>query len=350
MSSVDSNPPGSITIGGRKIAKGETPFVLAEMACAHDGSVDRAIKMVRDAADGGADGIQFQMFTTDQLLTPRHKFYAKVKCLEIGYARWAGIFDAARQRGLKIFVNPLTVDALDAVRTYGADALKIHSADMANPDLVKAVAGFRLPISVSAGGSTEDEVRAILDLLISEGAKDLMLMHGFQAYPTAIEHSHLNYIATLEKTFGVCVGYQDHIDGSDEMNKIVPALAAALGAVLLEKHITDDRGRRGTDFQSALDRDGFAHFVRIVRAAHAAFGASRKGPLSEDESEYRKTFKKSLVAARDLNPGDAFSRDAIVFMRGESLGLTPKDLPDVLRMRARTAIKKFDVIRREDLS
>jgi sialic acid synthase SpsE len=349
VSTGHSTPP-SVTIGGRRIARGEMPFVLAEMACAHDGNLDRAIQMINDAADGGADGIQFQIFSTDRLLTPRHKFYTTVKSLEISYSDWGRLFDRARERKLIVFVNPLTVDALDVVKKCGADAIKIHSADLSNPGMGKAVVSFGLPISVSAGGSTEDEIQTSLASLRSDGVKNLLLMHGFQAYPTRIEHSNLNYIATLEETFGVPVGYQDHIDGEDEMALIVPALAAALGASLLEKHITDSRARKGTDYQSALDRDGFARFVRISRNAHKALGATRRTDLSEAELEYRKTFKKSLVAARDIKPGESISQDMIQFMRGDALGLTPKELPKVLERKARTAIKKFDVITQEHLS
>lgn len=246
-------------------------------------------------------------------------------------------------------MNPLSVDALDAVKTLGADVLKIHSADLSNPDMVKGLVSFRLPVSVSCGGSTQEEIRGALDLLMSHGIQDIILMHGFQAYPTLLEHSHLNYIATLEKAFGLCVGYQDHIDGADEMARILPAIAVAAGAVLLEKHVTDSRARKGTDFQSALDRDGFAHFVRVAKSAYASLGSATKGELSQAELDYRKTFKKSLVAARDIAKGEVFSQGMVLAMRGDDLGLTPKEWPQLMTKPALKALKKFDVIKKEDV-
>ena len=155
----------SIAVGNNVISKGKMPYILAEMACAHDGSVELALQMVNDAADSGANGIQFQIFNTSNLLTPSHQFCELVTSLEISYKDWRNIFDVARSRGLDVFVNPLTVDAFKAIEDLGADAIKIHSADLSNPDMVEALASFKQPVSISTGGSTLDEVRDILKLL-----------------------------------------------------------------------------------------------------------------------------------------------------------------------------------------
>lgn len=341
--------PQAISIDGKCIQSGSRPYLLAEMACAHDGRVERALRMVNDAADAGFDGIQFQLFSTERLLTPRHRFYDKVKKLEIPYASWRSVFETARARGLSVFVNPLSIDALAEVRDLGADVLKVHSADLSNPEMLHSLAEFELPVSVAVGGSTVAEVGHALELLSSREVSDVILMHGFQGYPTAMDDTNLNCIPYLAEKFGVHVGYQDHIDGDDELGLILPATAAAMGAVLLEKHITDDRARRGTDFESALDRDGQARFVRIIRDAHRARGTCKKDVPSDAELEYRRTFKKSLVAARDIAAGETVEADMIVSMRGDVLGLTPSDLQAVIGKKTTKPISKFSVLQADDI-
>lgn len=341
--------PRAIMIAEKRIQADCLPYLLAEMACAHDGHIQRALQMVNDAADAGFDGIQFQLFSTETLLTPRHRFYDKVKKLEISYADWEGIFEAARKRDLNIFVNPLSIDALAEIKHLGADALKVHSADLSNPEMLTSLAEFGLPVSLAVGGSTTAEIRHALELLSSSGVSDVIIMHGFQGYPTAINDTNLNCIPHLTEHFGVHVGYQDHIDGDDELGFILPANAMAMGAVLLEKHITDDRARRGTDFESAVDRVGQARFVRVIRDAHCARGAFKKDVQSGAELRYRETFKKSLVAVRDIAIGETLDAKMIVFMRGDVLGLTPSDLSSVIGKKTSKPISKYSVIQVDDI-
>lgn len=336
--------PPEFVVAKKRLQIGAPPYLLAEMACSHDGSIDRAIQMVNDAADAGFNGVQFQLFTTKNILTPRHKFYEKVRGLEIQYAEWGRIFEIARRRELDIFVNPLSFDALVELKWLGLDALKIHSADLSNPMMIDALAEFGVPISVAVGGSSLSEIGFALELLLSRGASNLLLMHGFQGYPTTVDDANLSCIPYLFETFGFNVGYQDHIDGDDEFGLILPAIASSMGAVLLEKHITDNRTRRGTDFESALDPNSQARFVRLIKDAHKARGSYDKNNLSSAESEYRKTFKKSLVASRNISAGEVLEADMVVFMRGDVLGLSPKDLPTILGKRISRAIAKYDVI------
>ena len=347
---IDREPshPRAIRINGRCIQSGLQPYLLAEMACAHDGQVERVLRMIHDAADAGFDGIQFQLFSTERLLTPHHRFFEKVRRLEIPYASWRSVFEAARMRRLSIFVNPLSIDAFAEIRDLGADALKIHSADLSNPEMLHSLAEFKLPVLVGVGGSTIAEIRHTLDLLSSIGISDLIVMHGFQGYPTKMDDTNLNCIPYLREKFEVHVGYQDHIDGDDEMGFILPATAAAMGAALLEKHITDDRARRGTDFESALDRDGQARFVRIIRDAHRARGTCKKDFLSDAEVEYRKTFKKSLVASRDIAQGEILETQMISSMRGDVLGLTPSDLQAIIGKKTAKPISKFSILQADD--
>jgi sialic acid synthase SpsE len=338
----------SISIGSQTLSKDRRPFVLAEMACSHDGDIDRAVSMVDSAAKAGVDGIQFQLFSTDKLLAPYHSFYEKVKNLEISLSDWSDIISYAKKKGLTIFVNPLEVDSLSVGIEAGADVLKIHSADISNPHMIIQVAKCLLPVSLSTGGSTISEIHEALAVLKQHEVKDIFLMHGFQAYPTDIEESNLDYMETLEKEFGLLVGYQDHVEGGTPLSLIIPLLAMAKGAVLLEKHITDSRERKGTDFESALEVEELKGFVDLVNDSWAAFGTSCTRSLTEAELSYRKNFKKSIVAARDLEPGHLIMEDDLLYLRADP-GFTPLDADKVLGQKCLSRIEKFQTIQTSDI-
>jgi len=337
-------------IGKKLISLGSPPYLLAEMACAHDGKLHLAKQMVNDAADAGFDGIQFQLFSTCNMMTPHHRFYNKLSDLEISYSGWAEVCALAKERQLDVFIDPLSPDALMEMQNLGPNAIKLHSADLSNPEMLNGLADFRLPLLLGVGGSTIGEIECALSLLSDRGLEDVLIMHGFQGYPTAIDDTNLSRIPYLQDKLKLHVGYQDHIDGEDELGLMLPAIAAGMGAVLLEKHITDDRSRRGTDFEAALDLEGQKRFINITRNAFRARGVSQLDFLSGAELQYRKTFKKSLVAVRDLVVGEDVDISMIKFMRGEVIGFAPTELSLVIGKKVARAIKQFDVIQAKDLS
>lgn len=338
----------SFQLSGINLNQEKAPFILAEVACAHDGSVERVAEMIDSAASAGADGIQFQLFNTDRLLVPSHPMYERVKSLEISYTKWRQLIAQANDQGLAVFLNPLTPCAIaSACPTEGMAsnirALKIHSADLANPNMLQKVAGIGLPVVLSCGGSTLDEVRAGISILEDAGVSNLLLMHGFQAYPTELSDAHLNYLDTLRQVSGYPVGYQDHVDGASQLSQIIPLLAMAKGAVLLEKHITDDRGRKGTDYESALDANSLRQFVNLVRETWQALGKSTMRPLSTAEHSYRRSFKKSIVAARTIRQRETITADMLVFMRGEQ-GLSPLAADKILGKKCTKDLQKHELI------
>jgi len=324
------------------ISKKIRPFLLAEVACSHDGSIERVRQMINAVADAGMDGIQFQLFSTDLLLAPYHPFYEKVKQLEISLKNWPALIELAHKRKLKVFANVLETSGIDVALSSGVDVLKIHSSDISNPEMLKSVIGSRLPIVLSTGGSTIEEIRVAIDeLRLSGGVDNLLLMHGYQAFPTDINESHLSFISTLEAMFNLPIGYQDHIDAESEMSKIVPLLAMAKGAVLLEKHITDDRTRRGTDYESALNLAEISSFVELVKKGWSSFGRPDIRSLSDKENQYRKNFKKTIVAARNIELDEEISTDMICFMRADQ-GYPPTSIGEIIGKKCKKSMTKYE--------
>ena len=325
------------------VSKNVSPFLLAEVACSHDGSMARVKEMINAVADAGMDGIQFQLFSTDLLLVPHHPFYKKVKQLEISLKDWPGLIGLAHERKLKVFANVLETSGIDVALSSGVDVLKIHSSDISNPEMLKNVIESQLPIVLSTGGSTIEEIHvAINQLRLSGEVPNLLLMHGYQAFPTDINESHLNYLRTLEVMFNLPIGYQDHIDAESTMSKLVPLLAMAKGAVLLEKHITDDRSRKGTDYESALNLTEISSFVKLVKEGWSSFGKSDIHSLSDQEHKYRQNFKKAVVAARDIALGEEISTDMICFMRAGQ-GYPPTSAEKIIGRKCKKSMVKHEI-------
>lgn len=319
-------------------------FVLAEVACTHDGSIKRMTEIIKSVSEAGFDGIQFQLFSTDLLLVPYHPFYEKVKGLEIKLVDWKPLIKLAQEVNLKVFVNPLEVDSVDIAVECGVDAIKVHSSDLSNPEMLKRVINSKLPIVLSTGGSTIEEIRMAVDELKLFGATNMLLMHGFQAYPTDINNSHINFIATLESMFGLPVGFQDHINSESALSKIIPLLAMAKGAVLLEKHVTDCRSRKGTDYESALEITEFSSFINLVNESYLSFGSGNVRSFSDQEEKYRQNFKKTVVSSRDVEKGEVITKDMLIYMRADK-GYSPNDVNKIIGMKSLKFINKFETIK-----
>lgn len=337
----------SFEIGQRRLAPGAAPYCLAEMACAHEGDPALAAKLIDLAAEARADGVQLQLFSVQALVSPHFETYPVFEKLTIPLDDWRRLIRRGKERGMHVWANVFDEEALAAAVEEDVDVLKLHSSDLSNPRMLTPAAHSGKPLSLAVGGSTLDEIGRAVTRLREEGAHNLLLMHGYQAFPTAPEDSRLAFIGTLERAFGCAVGYQDHTDGASELALILPLAALGVGACLLEKHITDNRAKQGTDYHAALDPETFGRFVTLAKQVHAAIGDGAARPLSEAERNYRRVMKKSIVAARGIEAGETIREDLLAFMRAGT-GLTPDQAPALVGRRARRAIEAFTPVAFED--
>jgi sialic acid synthase SpsE len=217
---------------------------------------------------------------------------------------------------------------------------------MENPAFIHAVAATGKPVLLSTGGSGLGVVEASIDVVRSEGNENLMLLHGVQNFPTKTADSHLRYIETLKRLFGLPVGFLDHVDGGSEMAAVLPALAVAFGADLVEKHMTLDRAAKGFDYQSALEEDGFRKMVALIREAETAFG--EPGLVeSEGASRYHGSMRRAVMSAVALPQGEPIAEEQLVFLRNEK-GLSPSDAQRIVGRKPRRDIAAFEPLT-EDL-
>src|ERR1044072_8102017 len=322
--------------------------IIAEMACSHEGDPELGRKIIDGAGKAGADSIQFQIWDLKEMVVPHHPDYPMLTRIELSRDAWRELADYVRDRypAMRIVACIYERSSVDFAESSAADAYKIHSADLSNPVLIKHVAQTNKRIDLSVGASTTGEMQAALE---SINGRETWLMYGYQGFPTPTNAINLNYMMKLKQLFELPVGYQDHSDANLPAAFWLPAAALGLGVDVLDKHITHDRAYKGIDHEAALNPDEFARFVEMVREIEAARGYSTPRSFSPEEVKYRKYSKKSLVAARDLAEGHVIAADDLLFMRADSLGLTPDQAERLVGRERRRPIAAHHLVTEDDL-
>jgi sialic acid synthase SpsE len=336
----------SLSIGSCRIGEGEPVFILAEIASAHQGDPSRALALARGAKEAGASGIKLQLFRASELIAPNDPRMETFLQIELPLAEWERLLDEVVMLGIPVIADVFDRPSLTLGESRGVHAYKIHSTDMENPDFVREVAATGKPLLLSTGGCGLDDVEAAVDGARAEGNERVMLLHGVQNFPTRIDDTHLRFIGTLKETFGLPVGFLDHVDGGSPTALVLPALALAFGADLIEKHVTLDRAAKGFDYESALEPETFGQMVEMLRDAEKAFG-SRTEPREESAERYHRLMRRAIFSREVLQKDEPIRAEQLAFRRNEK-GLAPKNATLIIGRRAKREIKAWEPLT-EDL-
>lgn len=325
-------------------------IILAEVASSHEGDAAMALQFIDAYADSGCDAIKFQIFRRENLLSRFHFKYDAFGQIEIAPERWREILAAARARGVPVVVEPFDDASLDLAESSGIPiAYKLPTSDISDHAFAQRIARTGKPVICGVGGATEAEIRATLDVLREANAAIVVLLFGFQSYPTDVSETHLRRLQQFVGKYPVRLGYADHIDAENDVLRFaVPAMAVAAGATVIEKHVTLDRAKRGRDHYSALNPNEFRSFSSNLRRAALARGDGAIR-LSDAELEYRRVMKKQAVTTRALSAGTVLAVEHIRFKRTAQDGLVPHDLARVVGRRLRRDLEEDMAITEVDL-
>lgn len=327
-------------------------YIVAEMACSHEGSPEHAKTIIDGAAAAGADAVQFQMWLLDDMVTPDHPDIELLTRLEMSRDTWRSLVEYVRANhpGLEIIACVYEEKTVDFATEVRVDAFKLHTSDLSNQRLVVKAASTGLPVHLSVGASTLGEIQDALEWIRTTGNAEITLMYGYQSFPTDPGNVHLSYLKTLKELFQLPVGYQDHTDAEELGAFTLPAAALGLGVDILEKHITHDRSFKGVDHEAALNPDEFRDFVAMTRELDRAMGEQVPRPFTEDELQYRVYSKKSIVAAKPIARGQVVSEECVTFRRAASLGLPPTFADKLIGKTATRDIGCMENIYEDDVS
>jgi N,N'-diacetyllegionaminate synthase len=340
--------PATIELGTRAIGEGQPCFVLAELAGAHGGSADRALKMIDAAFQAGADGTLLQVFRAERLVVKRHPERKDLEQIELTEKEWRKVLRAARGSGLALFVEPLDTPSLELAAEEDADAYRVHGSDMENPEFIRSVGARRRPVLFGTGGLAEAGVQEALDLI---GAGPAGLLHGPPAAPTPIEEIRFRDLPLWKERYHVPVGFLDRTDGGSAFALVAPAVAATYGAHLVAKHFTLDRSEKGFDYESSLSPGDFYRMVELLRQSERARGDGAPG-AGESARRYHRHVARSIVAGSLISRGQVLTVEHIAYKRTDDRGepgFAPRDANRVIGRRAARPIQADETIREEML-
>jgi N,N'-diacetyllegionaminate synthase len=298
-----------------------TPFIIAELAQGFEGSPLQASLLVKAAARAGADAAKLQLVYADELATSDYEHYALFRKLEMPDEVWRTLCELAHEEGIRFYLDVFGSRSLALAQEIGADGVKVHSTDMGNPGLLRAIGASGIAdILLSVGGCSAREIDEALDYI---GDKRAVLLLGFQGYPTP---PHANQVSRLEylrsryaSRCNVRLGFGDHADPETDLAFTAPAAALAYGASVIEKHLTLAPVLKLEDFESALSPEGFARFAKALRECAAALGQADSQDdffgMHPAEKTYREKTRKHVVAARDIAAGATVQPDDVVLKR-----------------------------------
>ncbi len=343
-------PLARIDLGEREIAP-EGVYVIAEMACAHNGDFGKAQALVEVAATAGVDAVQLQFFSPPANVVEHHRLRPVLENIEFDAGQWEKLVQSSRERALQVFVCAYDMPSLELALRLGVDGIKFNSADLGNSEMLIRCAESGTAFTLGTGGSRMEEIGFALSTVLAHGGDRVVLMHGLQSFPTRIDKASIRRIAQLRDCFGALVGYADHTDGDDPFCEVVDLLALGAGACVLEKHFTLERAAKGLDYQAALNPDQLRAYVQRARLATRALGTGWPLPFDEDDLRYRQFQKKRIVATRDLAAGTVLGREHLALLRTEDgEGLDASALASVIGRTVAHAIGRNGLVRLEDLA
>jgi len=312
------------------------PFFVAEVSANHNGDKNRALRIIEAAANAGADAVKFQTYKPETMtlnldefaVSSDHELWGKRKLFDL-YAEaqtpWEWhqeLFSFAIEKGLIPFSSPFDLSAVEFLESLDCPIYKIASLESSDHRLIKAVAETGKPIIASTGATLLEEIEDLVNLVYSTGNKNLTLLVCTSSYPADPAEANLKRITTLQEKFGVSVGVSDHTLG------IGVALGAlALGATVVEKHLTLSRNDLGADSAFSLEPHEFAMLVEEGKSTVASLGVP-DWRISPSETESRR-LRRSLYIVQDVRAGDLVSEENLRAIR-PGAGLSPKHFDELI--------------------
>jgi len=330
-------------IGNREISRDVPPMIVAEMSGNHNGSLQRALAIVDAAAESGAHALKLQTYTADTMtidvdrpefvISDRRSLWkgeTLYRLYQKAYTPWEWhreIFERCRRHGMIAFSTPFDPSAVDFLEELGVPAYKIASPELVDLPLIRKAASTGKPLIISTGMATEQEIVEAVETARTAGCSEIVLLKCVSEYPAPPEDANLATLADMRQRFGTEVGLSDHSPGIG-----VAVAAAALGAVIIEKHFTLSRKDGGVDAAFSLEPAELRALVTESERAWKAVGRVRYGPAPSDERH--RSSRRSLYVVRDIRAGELLTPANVRIIR-PGRGLPPKYIDQVLGRRAR---------------
>ena len=329
-----------------KWGPGEPTYIIAELSANHNQDFDEAVKLLRAAADSGADAVKLQTYTADTLTIDCDSKYFKIEgtvwdgkvlydLYKEAYTPWdwqPKLQEIAKELGVDLFSTPFDFTAVEFLEKMDTPVYKIASSENVDLPLLKRVAETGRPIIMSTGLASLAEIEESVRVIRENGGEQLALLHCVASYPADPEDMRLRTIPYLAETFNLPSGLSDH-----SLDLAVPVSSVALGASLIEKHFTLSRSKPGPDSEFSLEPKEFKEMVQAVRTAEKALG--RVSFERSEKENITKKYRRSIFVVKDMKTGDEFSHENLRVIR-PGFGLHSRHLEDFVGKKAGHDIKR----------
>lgn len=328
-------------IEDRKIGERYPPYIIAEMSANHNGSLERALQTVEMAKTAGADAIKLQTYTPDTLtiesdgeefringgLWDGHSLYSLYQQAHTPFEWHKALFDHAHDLGITCFSTPFDETAVDLLEDLNTPAYKIASFEAIDTPLIAYVAQTHKPMIISTGMANLEEIGDAVQTARDNGCEDIALLHCISSYPAPADQSNLRTIPDLGKRFNVVPGLSDHTMGTT-----VAIAGVAMGACLIEKHVTLSRNDKGPDSEFSLEPGELKQLCEAAKVAWAALGSAGYETKPVEKASVK--FRRSIYVVKDIKAGDRFGPENIRRIR-PGFGLAPKYYNEIIGKRAK---------------
>ena len=343
-------------INGRTIGENEPPYIIAEISANHNGSIDNAYSIIDMAKRAGADAVKMQTYTPDTItLNSKNADFMITEGLWAGnslydlYAKaftpweWhADLFAHAQSQDITIFSTPFDFSAIEFLEKLNAPAYKIASFECIDLPLIRAAASTGKPLIISTGMANDDEIQEAVNTALRYGSGDLTLLHCISGYPAPAADYNLRTLLDMKARFGVNVGLSDHT-----LENTTAIAAVAMGAVIIEKHVTLDRQGGGPDDSFSLEEDGL---VDLCKSANTAWEVLGKINYERTEAEKGNVkFRRSLYFVNSLSAGEVITENDVRSVR-PGFGLAPKHYHQIIGTRVSKSVEKHTPVTKDCLS
>lgn len=340
----------SVTIAGRQIGPEHEPYVICEISGNHNGSLDRALKLIEAAAATGADAIKIQTYTPETMtidcdaddfviegtLWNGYNLYQLYQEAQTPFEWHEAMFARARELGVTLFSTPFDETAADLLDGLGAPAFKIASFEAIDLPLIRHVARKGKPMIISTGMSNLAEIHEAVRTARENGCEELILLHCVSSYPAPDDQSNIRTVPHLGQAFDAVPGLSDHTHGS-----AVSVASIALGGCVIEKHFTLARADGGPDAAFSLEPDEFSQLVADCKRAWIALGEVGYDLKGAERGSIQ--FRRSLYVVEDIAQGEKLTTQNIRSIR-PGFGLPPKHIDDVIGGTARRNLKRGEAL------
>ena len=335
----------TIKINDKSLGIDSPCYTIAEAGANHESNIEKAKKLIDSAVNANADSIKFQSYTASNLVTKSAPKYWKdenenetqfdvfAKLDSLSHDDWKQIFEYAKTKKITCFSTPFDEESVDFLYSLSVPAFKIASADITHMPLIKKIGSKKLPIFMSTGMASLNEIHDAINWINDAGNDEIILMHCMTSYPTEPQDANLEMILTLKKEFpDYIIGYSDHTLGT-----LIPSYSIFYGTKCIEKHFTFDTSLEiSRDHRLSLDENSFSEMVRRIRLAELSQGEDKRNSFSA-ESDAVLYARRSIVSTMKIPKGTTITAEMLAIKR-PGTGILPKYIQKVIGKKALTDI------------